>query len=324
MGQKISKKEKSPNEIAKQFHWDFNWLNLNQSEKEIDNFLANQSKFFPSNPQKILEIFQDGISLTNKAWQTLFPQSPPLYYHNQDHAVITGIITFKLFLGAIVYHQLKISRAENLIQLIYLVSLFHEINDWWNLPSLRQEKGYSQRFNEVKNLILHYFKENQLSSFDFNRLLLLNNFNKSPLEGIFEAKNLNPKDKENFLPLNNVPSLIDSLSSSYQNLLWQIFSNCLNAADFFQVLNPAHKKEVNILVGNKIYPNKRQGAVVLAVECQKIRPKALKKLGWANKEGKIDWNKVKTTKEFLIFAKERIKPALPYLEFFKRFSSSEK
>lgn len=317
MNEKVKKHKtgvKNPLQAAENFQWNYEFAIVLKPETLNDFFKIHPELLPTLSPKKITKIIQEGLKLTNTAWRTLFPKKSELFYHNKDHAIITGVTALELFLGAVACHQLyNLSDLEKILHTLYIAALLHEIDDWWNLPTLHQQKGYSQRFESVKKLIKQYLEKNRISSVDFNRILILDNFNKPPQESIFEAQKFPPQ--KGFLKTNTSSSLIDNLPSRIQYLVWEIFSNCLNAADFLQVINSTHMTQVKIDIDGKIY-TKRYGPVVLALECQRLRPKALANLGWTNSQGEIDWKKITTTQEFLKFAKKRIIPAVPYLETF--------
>jgi hypothetical protein len=301
----------TPKEIASGFCWATHFSELPQVQKDIDIFLKKHPDL-PLNAEKLTKIVASGYQLIEEVWKALFPFKNPLPYHNLDHGKNTGLTALELFLGAVAQHQLSnLPNLETLIHTFFIAGLLHEIDDWWNLEAVKKTKGYD--LEKAKKIISDYLKQNRLPAYDFNRFLKLNQFNLTPEESIAQARTLSPQ--EGFLPQNEIPSAIEGIAVDQQKLLWEIFEDCLGAADFLQIINLAYIQKAEIIIGkNRL--QKICGSVVLAEEWKKVRPKALANIGWGTEKGKIYWKKVKMGKSFLEKALKRIKTGLEYLKNF--------
>ncbi len=300
----------TPEEITSSFRWATHFSELPQVQKDIDIFLKKHPDLH-LDTEKLAEIVAWGYQLTEEVWKVLFPFKNPFPYHNLDHGKNTGLTALELFLGAVVQHKLyDLPNLETLVHTFFIAALLHEIDDWWNLEAVKKN-GYD--LEKAKKIISDYLSQNGLPAYDFNRFLKLNQFNLTPEESIAQARTLSPE--KGLLPQNKIPSAIETRTVDQQKLLWEIFENCLGAADFLQIINLAYIQKAEIIIGENRLA-KICGSVVLAEEWKKVRPKALANIGWGTEEGEIYWEKVKMGKSFLEKALERIKTGLEYLKNF--------
>lgn len=304
-----------PKEIAEKFEWANHLSDLPRVDKGFIEFVK-RNPAFPLKEGRLTDFARASLNLTDQVWKILFPQESPLLYHDLFHAKITGITALELVLGGIVNSpQLQgISNLGEIIRAFSAAAVLHEVDDWWDsehLSGLKKVTGYD--VGTAKELIMAYLGQYHLSIHDFNRFLKLDQFAKTPKEALKEAKELPVEN--GFLPIAESDSLIDGFPEEQRELLWQIFSDAINAADFLQVVNLGYIQPAEIQWEGDVY-SAHCGPVALAWEMNCLRPKALP-LEWKDEEGGVDWSKVKLTKRFLEkVALPRIEPGWKWLELF--------
>ncbi len=305
----------SPEEIARNFRWDTSVFEKSSLEKDFEYFYRRYPHF-PLGRPTLSKILEESFGLIDQVWETL---SLPLPYHNSDHAKNTGVIGLELAMGGVESSFLAAGfpNFDKIMRIFSFFGFLHEIDDWWNLPSLK-DAGGQERMEKAKQLIGQYLGLHGLSPYDFDRFLRLDNFSESPAAALEKARTLAPT--EGFLGMATSGehfSFIDELPTEERDYLWQIFSRSINAADFLQVVNLAYLQpaEVSLAEGGKHLTC--CGQVVLAEEMNRWRPKALANLGWQAEGGKVNWEKVIPAASFIEdVALPRITPALPYLDCF--------
>jgi hypothetical protein len=144
----------TPEEIAASFRWNTRFSELPQAQKDITEFLARHPDF-PFATEELTEIVSSGYELLERVQQVLFPQENPLPYHNFDHGKNTGLTALEIFLGAVAQHRLyNLPNLKAIVHTFFIAGLLHEIDDWWNLPAVKQTEGYD--LEKAKNLISDY------------------------------------------------------------------------------------------------------------------------------------------------------------------------
>jgi hypothetical protein len=311
----------SPDTISSHFKWARHLIEPNNIATKYNTFASETQ--FPVDGQTLTGICHDTFNFCGTVYNNVLfpPGSPRLPYHNLDHAFITSITAQKIFLGGLVQEakngkiplQPK-ERIKQLHSLFSLVSSFHEIDDWWNLP-YPGTTGNNPHIEKAKNAITEQLTKLNLSTHDFNRMLLLDDFRES--QEVSLGNGLNLERGKGFLTEDNhLPSLIDDFSLEERTLLLTLASKGLCAGDFLQVINPAYLQPMTMQIGKDVIVEGRAGQYALAVEMSKWRKNALKPPGFGNPEnGEIYWDKIKLTLGFFEgIALPRIYSGLDYLK----------
>jgi hypothetical protein len=312
--------DKTPGTVAEGFRWANHLIAPRNIAQKFDAFAVQNQ--FPVDGKSLTQICLQSFGFCDSVYnKTLFPPGAPrLPYHDLNHGLITSITAQKIFLGGLAQEEkngkIKLApkeRVARLHALFSLVSSFHEIDDWWNLPYPGTEGKENPYIEQAKDQIVKHLTTLGLSAYDFNRLLVLDDFRESQDACLKKSIELKPEDK-GFLKNNNVPSLLDSFLPDERECILTIASKGLCAGDFLQVINPAYIQPINMNVDGHIYEG-HAGPFVLADEMSKWRPNALVPPGFGNPEDRtVYWDKVKLTLGFFEgVALPRINSGLDYL-----------
>ncbi len=291
----------TPQTVEQRFRWATHLIQPSDISRKFREFAKRAE--FPVSGETLTRSCMDEFNFCKKVYETvLFPMdSPQLSYHNEDHALITSITAQKIFLGALTDAAKKgaISlvppeRIDTLHKLITAVSAFHEIDDWWSLPYPGQS-GTNPHLTQAKIEIVEHLTQLGLSSHDFNRLLLLDDFRESQEACL--AKGLALQKGEGFLQENQNDSVLDSLTPEERGLVMTAASNALSASDFLQVINPAYLQPIDLIVEDHTFQG-YAGPYALAAEMSQWRKKALEMARFGTNDGTVDWEHVEISLGF--------------------------
>lgn len=313
----------SPVEVAKNFHW---------ADHLIDpGNIISKYKYFAADTNITL----DGPQLSDICFKSfafcgtvyndiLFPKgSPQLPYHDLNHGLITSITAQKIFLGGLISEseakKFSLPSKEKLAGLHHifsLVSSLHEIDDWWDLPYPDTDGKHNPNIAKAKLTIAQHLKKLGLSSHDFNRLLVLDDFRKT--QEVSFQNSLDLKRGEGFLPEDETPSLLDQFTLEERKTILKVASGALCASDFLQIINPAYLQPVKLILDEeKESFDGLAGPYALALEMQDWRKNALQPAGFGLPDGTIFWKDVNLSSGFFQnVALPRINSGLEYLKFF--------
>ena len=307
--------EAAPLDIEKRFGWDTQQIDPINMKLKFDTF----SKFasFSLTGAELMDTSSKSFEFCKKIYETILfpPNAPKLSYHDLNHALITSGIAQKMFLGGVANESslknLSKDQLSKLHSLVSLASSFHEIDDWWSLGYPDSKIKQNPHKEQAKTAIAQELTSLGLSTHDFNRLIILDDFKMKPEETV--KKSIELKKMEGFLTDNKVPPLFDEVDKEVRGQLLTVASNALCAADFLQVVNPAYLQPIKMKLGDEVV-NSFAGPVVLAGEMSKWRKNALKPAGFANTDGSVNWSGISLSPSFFLgYALERIRPGMPYL-----------
>ena len=313
----------SPAEVAKNFHWANHLIDPGNIIGKYEHFAA-ATKISLDGPQLSDVCFKSFAFCGTVYNDILFPKgSPQPPYHDLNHGLITSITAQKIFLGGLISE----SEAKNfslppkeklagLHHLFSLVSSFHEIDDWWDLPYPNTEGKHNPNIEKAKSSIAQHLKKLGLSSHDFNRLLILDDFRKKQEVSLNESLDL--KRGEGFLPEDEIPSLLDQFTPEERKTILKVASGALCASDFLQIINPAYLQPVKLILDEeKESFDGFAGPYALAREMQDWRKNALQPAGFGLPDGTVFWKDVKLSSGFFQnVALPRINSGLEYLKSF--------
>lgn len=316
----------TPTFIGEHFHWATHLIDQANIQGKYEGFASARN--FPIEGTKLSDVCLQSFSFCRSLYENiLFPiNSPKLAYHDLNHGLITSITAQKLFLGGLVSEsesqKFILPPADKLIALHHLFSLiscFHEIDDWWNLPYPNSPLKQNPYIEKAKAAIAQHLAKLGLSTHDFNRLLMVDVFREE--QEISLQKSFDLKKREGFLPDNNFPSLLDQFSDNDRNVIFKVASGALCASDFLQVINPAYLQPVNLMLDEGRSVEGFAGPYVLAWEMQHWRKNALKPVGFGLPDGTVFWDKINLSSEF--FRKTALPKIKTGLNFLKSFSLEE-
>lgn len=292
-----------PLEATKQFQWADYLLNADRNFPVINAFCDRNQETLHLNADNIMSSLQKAF----KIGEEIVAQRPDdpqlaLTYHDQTHTKITAVVGLGIFLGKLqkiatdekfkTYFQRDPTLAGKLVNAHILISVLHEVDDWWNI-------GCSEaQLNRMKNIVSQSLPDYQLGIGDFNRLIILDDFLK-PLDEIITNQVLSNKIEKPFFPADGPTPLLDTFQDeTFKREMLQAFGSATRAADFMQILNPAYRQTV-------IFPNSnhqtKMGPVALAEEMSRLRPNALNNMGWASEQvnNSVLWEKVTMSRYFI-------------------------
>ena len=313
----------SPAEVAKNFHWADHLIDPGNIIRKYEHFAAAAK--IPLDGSQLSDICFKSFDFCGTVYNDiLFPKgSPQLPYHDLNHGLITSITAQKIFLGGLISEseakKFSLPSKEKLASLHHLFSLvssFHEIDDWWDLPYPNTEGKHNPNIEKAKSSIAQHLEKLGLSSHDFNRLLALDDFREK--QEVSLKKSLDLKRGEGFLPEDETPSLLDQFTLEERKTILKVASGALCASDFLQIINPAYLQPVKLILDKE----KRSfdglaGPYALAWEMQQWRRNALEPAKFGLPDGTVFWKDVNLSSGFFQnLALPRINSGLKYLNSF--------
>lgn len=313
----------SPAEVRDHFHWADHLI-------KRGDFISKYLKFtdtakIPLDIAQLNDACFKSFTFCGKVYHDILfpPGSPQLPYHDLNHGLITSVTAQKMFLGGLDLEskagRITLPPTDNFVKLHHLFSLvssLHEIDDWWDRPYPGTKGQHNPHIAKAKSDIAQHLRECGLSTHDFNRLLVLDDFREEQEASL--EKSLKLKRNEGFLRDNKIPSLLDQFTMAERETIFKIASKALCASDFLQVINPAYLQPVILVFDDKkISFSGLAGPYVLALEMQQWRKNALEMAGFGRSDGTIYWKMVNISLEFFEnVAFPRIKSGLDYLKAF--------
>ena len=312
-----------PAEVAENFHWADHLIDPGNIINKYEEFVASSK--IPLDGPQLSDICFESFDFCGTVYNDiLFPKgSPQLPYHDLNHALITSITAQKIFLGGLLFESeaKKFSlpssnKLASLHHIFSLVSSFHEIDDWWDKPYPNTSGEHNPNIAKAKSTIAQHLKKLGLSSHDFNRLLVLDDFREK--QEVSLQKSLDLKKGEGFLPEDETPSLLDQFTLEERKIILKVASGALCASDFLQVINPAYLQPVKLILDKeKKSFDGLAGPYVLAWEMKDWRKKALQPAGFGLDDGTVHWEDVNLSSGFFQnVALPRINSGLEYLNSF--------
>lgn len=314
----------SPAEVAKNFHWADHLIDPGNIISKYDHFAAAAK--IPLDGLRLSDICFKSFDFCGTVYNDiLFPKgSPQPPYHDLNHGLITSITAQKIFFGGLISEseakKFSLPSKEKLASLHHifsLVSSFHEIDDWWDLPYPNTNGNkHNPNIEKAKSTIAQHLKELGLSSHDFNRLLVLDDFREK--QEVSLQKSFDLKRGEGFLPEDKTPSLLDQFTLEERKTILKVASGALCASDFLQIINPAYLQPVKLILDDeKKSVDGLAGPYALAWEMQQWRRNALEPANFGLPDGTVFWKDVNLSSGFFQnVALPRIHSGLDYLRTF--------
>ncbi|OGK37970.1 hypothetical protein A3F03_00825 [Candidatus Roizmanbacteria bacterium RIFCSPHIGHO2_12_FULL_41_11] len=259
------------------------------------------------------------FAATRQVFETIYPSTEARpAYHNDTHACLTAWNATKIYLG---YLRANHGRFDqDFFDLLLAGASFHEIDDWWAHAAGGQKPA---NYQQALDLVRDHLTKKGISTDDFNRVIKLDDFNKTLDQSVQDALELSPENgllKES----NGQRSKLAALAQREQQdeepadekrvAILKTLGQFISGADFAQVLDHNYQVKIPQNQNNNIYLF-HQGVASLANEMEHFRPDDAIPDGWKT-EGKLDWQKVGTSNDFLDILRNKLEPALPYLDRF--------
>jgi hypothetical protein len=237
------------------------------------------------------------------------------YYHNLGHVQWILIHALKAEVGRQLLAEEKFVDLER-VKLIASVALFHEVEEWW---IHNVYKGYR---DAITSQIQYFLQRNNIDLLNFDRVLALSDFGKSLTETLATTLQA-PSEKKGLITGGELHIKEQDIAGKIQYL--RSIAEIIRGADYAQCLDLAYQKKVKIRYTDQGTKEEKElalpaGSVLLALEFERLRPKALVKFGWGER-GRIAWERVGPDSYFYkeIFLPD-ISPLLKYWEAYYRDS----
>ncbi|RLC34456.1 hypothetical protein DRH14_02930 [Candidatus Shapirobacteria bacterium] len=299
--------------LAGRFKWETTELKLENITVEIDSFKQQHPELQLPSTQKLVESVQSAFDLADEVYRAMRPKDdttkPDLIYHGPAHTKLTSMWIMRAYLGCVA-SQPEIVFDQKEFDLWLTMGAMHEIEDWWNLAMAKEGQSISFEVSTEANQIIDKHLENKgLSQYDYERVIVMDDFTKQPEEVLAKLKTKIKADKKHGkLDKNSLFTLDNDLR------IIETGVELIHGTDFLQITNPNYRAVIMWKLRQGVCKS-NLGALAFALEAKRFRPKALSNAKWTNEDEKLVWEKVGTDPFFFNeMAMPRVNPILPYLD----------